>query len=46
MLHLVGLDDVQPALRRQMRVAEKKYLAHFLVDQAQIAKMSAEQEDF
>lgn len=44
MLHLVGLDDVQPALRQQMRIAEKKYLAHFLVDHAQIAKMSAEQE--
>lgn len=45
MLHLVGMDDVDPQLRREMRIAEAKYLAHCHLDAQQIALMAADRDE-
>jgi probable rRNA maturation factor len=45
MLHLVGMDDVEPHLRREMRVAEAKYLAHCHLNAQQIALMAADRDE-
>jgi len=45
MLHLVGMDDVEPHLRRQMRVGEAKYLGYCLVDPEQIDRMAADRDE-
>ncbi|MFN7318494.1 MAG: rRNA maturation RNAse YbeY, partial [bacterium] len=45
MLHLVGMDDVEPHLRREMRMAEAKYLAHCHLNAQQIALMAADRDE-
>ena len=45
MLHLVGMDDVEPHLRKQMRAAEAKYLAYFHLTHQQIDLMAADRDE-
>jgi probable rRNA maturation factor len=44
MLHLVGMDDVEPNLRREMRLAEAKYLGECQISASQIESMAADRE--
>lgn len=45
MLHLVGMDDVEPHLRRQMRVAEAQYLDYCRIAPEQIDRMAADRDE-
>jgi|JI9StandDraft_1071089.scaffolds.fasta_scaffold00062_30 probable rRNA maturation factor len=45
MLHLVGMDDVEPHLRKLMRAAEAKYLAYFQLTPQQIELMAADRDE-
>lgn len=42
MLHLIGMDDTEPPLRRKMRLAEAKYLTYCGLELAQIERMAAD----
>lgn len=45
MLHLVGMDDIEPHLRREMRIAEAKYLAECRIPPSQIESMAADRDE-
>ena len=45
MLHLVGMDDVEPHLRRQMRVGEAKYLDYCRIALEQIERMAEDLDE-